>query len=188
MAAAEGAAPRRSGRGILLTLGFVGVVAYGGQFLVRRYVDQQIQHAVGQPLPEFALRDQGGTVWTAAALRGRPAVLHFFRSYCHSCEAEAPALRALEQTLDPQRVTLLHVMTDVVLAVEPAVTQATLARKGFARPVLLADAAFMDAFHSVRWSQVTPITYVVDAAGVVRQGLRGPQTVASVQAALAAVQ
>lgn len=153
--------------------------------LVRRHVDGLVQHAVGHELPAFSLADRGGAVWSAPALRGKRVVLHFFRSHCEACEAEAPAMRELEGAL-PIDVVLLHVMTDEVMRFEPAVTAATIAAKGFARPVLMADAAFVDAFHTVKWSSVTPITYVVDAKGVVRFGLRGKQTRAAIDEALAA--
>lgn len=154
--------------------------------LIRRHVDDLIQHSVGRPLPEFALADRTGRTWSQADLRGRPAVLHFFRSRCHTCDAEASAIRAVEASL-PGDVVLLHVMTDAVLDFPADLTERTLAGKEFRRPVLMADAAFMDAFHQVKWSNVTPVTYVVDAAGVVRFGLRGAQTAASIEQALAAV-
>jgi peroxiredoxin len=168
----------------------VPLLLVGGWFLatglVRSHVDGKIQHAIGSPLPDFALADRAGATWTAAALRGKRVVLHFFRSRCHTCDAEAAEIRALEAAL-PDDVALLHVMTDAALGFPAELTAATIAGKQFARPVLMADAAFLDAFHSVRWSNVTPITYVVDAAGVVRYGLRGRQTRASIEQALAAV-
>jgi peroxiredoxin len=188
MAESAAVRPRPSRRTVLGVV--VPLVLAGGYFAVRSgvraHVDGLIQHAVGKPLPEFALADAGGRRWTAADLRGRPAVLHFFRSRCHSCDLEAPAIRDLEARL-PADVALLHVTTDAVLGFPPDETAATLAAKAFARPVLAADAAFVDAFHQVRWSNVTPITYVVDAAGVIRFGLRGAQTAASIETAVAAV-
>lgn len=154
--------------------------------VVRWYVDGLIQHTVGQPLPDFLLADATGRPWGRVHLQGRRALLHFFRSKCHACDDEAPAMRALEAAL-PQDVVLLHVMTDGVLEFEPQLTAATLAAKNFQRPVLMADAKFVDAFHSVSWSNVTPITYVVDAQGIVRYGLRGAQTQVAIEQALAAV-
>jgi peroxiredoxin len=175
---------RRTGIALL-----VAAVLVAGYFVVtsgvRAHVDGLIQHAVGRPLPEFRADDRGGRTWTAAELRGQRAVLHFFRSRCHSCELEAPEYRALEANL-PGDVVLLHVMTDALLGFPPELAGPTIAAKGFARPVLMADAAFADAFHKSAWSQVTPITYVVDAAGVVRYGLRGAQTRAAIEQALAA--
>ena len=167
---------------LVLIAAYFGVTSY-----VRAHVNDLIQHSVGKPLPAFALAARDGSRWTSEQLRGKRAVLHFFRSYCHSCDVEAPAIRELEQNL-PDDTVLLHVMTDEVLEFEPDVTKATVAKKAFTRPILMADKAFMDAFHKVKWSQVTPITYVVDVDGVVRFGLRGTQTRASIEEALAAVQ
>ncbi len=185
---ADAPTPVRTSRRTLIALivAAVLVVAYFGVTAgIRKHVDGLIEHSVGKALPEFRLPDRAGKVWSAADLRGRRAVLHFFRSKCGSCDAEAPAIRDLEQRL-PADVVLLHVMTDAVLDFPAELTAATVADKQFQRPVLMADAAFVDAFHQVKWSNVTPISYVVDAAGVVRFGLRGRQTVASIEAALAA--
>ncbi|MGE3174230.1 MAG: TlpA disulfide reductase family protein [Planctomycetota bacterium] len=161
---------------------------YATMAIVRRHVDGVIQGNIGEALPAFRLLDGEGDAWTAERLRGRPAVLHFFRSRCHACDAEAAEVRAFEQATPPARAAILHVCTDGVLDFPAAETAATIARKGFARPVLLADAAFVDAFHTVRWSNVTPVTYVVDADGRIRQALRGAQTAAGLEAAVAAVE
>lgn len=161
---------------------------YGGKALVRQHVDGLIQGKVGADVVEFALRDQAGEAWTTARLRGRPALLHFFRSHCEACEREAAEYRQLERELPAGRTTILHVVTDPVLQFPAEVTAATIAGKAFQRPVLLADAAFVDAFHSVAWSNVTPVTYVVDASGRIRQALRGAQTASGLEAALAAVE
>jgi peroxiredoxin len=165
---------------IALLLGYVAV--RGG---IRAHVDGLIAASVGKPLPRFALVDEQGEEWSDERLRGKRAVLHFFRSRCGSCDVEAPEIRALEQAL-PDDVQMLHVVTDGLLGFAAAETAATIAGKRFARPTLLANAAFADAFHKAQWSQVTPITYVVEAAGVVRYGLRGAQTRAAVERALAA--
>ncbi len=165
---------------LVLVAAYFGVTAY-----VRAHVDGLIEGSVGEPLPAFELVDLGGRTWSKDRLAGKRLVLHFFRSRCHSCDVEAEEIRALEQDL-PDDVVLLHVMTDQVLEFDPEWTKATIANKRFTRPILMADAAFMDAFHTVSWSNVTPITYVVDASGVVRFGLRGAQTEASIEAALEA--
>jgi peroxiredoxin len=175
---------RRTWLSVLVPVGLV-VAYFAVTGAIRAHVDGLIQHAVGKPLPAFSLVDRSGRAWTADELRGRRAVLHFFRSRCHSCDVEAPEIRDLEAAL-PADVVLLHVMTDAVLEFPPDLTAATIEHKRFARPILMADKAFMDGFHQVNWSNVTPITYVVDERGVVRYGLRGAQTRAAIEAALAA--
>jgi peroxiredoxin len=168
--------------GLLLLLGGAYWAATSG---VRAHVDGLIGQRVGQPLPEFHLVDQAGTEWTAAALRGRRAVLHFFRSRCHACLAEVETLRAFERAL-PADVVLLHVLTDAVLGFPAAETAATLQRCGFTAPVVQADQALLDSLHRKGWANVTPVTYVVDAQGLVRAGLRGRQEPGAVEVALAA--
>lgn len=175
----------RSTRFAILVAAILALAYFGVTWWVRSHVNTLIQHSVGKPLPAFTVNDRSGVVWTPAALRGKRAVLHFFRSRCHSCDAEAPEIRALEANL-PADVVLLHVMTDALLQFPPEETAATITRKQFTRPIAFADAAFADAFHKSSWSQVTPITYVVDATGVVRYGLRGSQTRAAIEQALAA--
>lgn len=154
--------------------------------VIRSHVDGLIESAVDNPMPAFSAVDRDGRTWTAAELAGKPLVLHFFRSRCHSCDVEAPDIRQVESEL-PDDVVLLHVMTDRVMKFDEELTQQTIAHKQFTRPILMADAAFMDAFHTVRWSQVTPITYVADGKGVVRYALRGRQTRDVVMQAVAAV-
>ena len=175
---------RRTMLGLIVPAALIAAY-FGVTSFIRAHVDDLIQHAVHRPLPEFQLADLDGRSWSKEDLLGKRAVLHFFRSYCHSCDVEAPAIRALEQQAAPDTIWL-HVMTDVVLDVDQATTDATIARKQFQSPVLMADHAFMELFHKSDWSQVTPITYVVDPEGVVRFGLRGLQTEAAVAAALAA--
>jgi len=166
---------------IVLIAAYFGVTSY-----VRAHVSGLIEHSVDKPLPDFQLVDRAGKTWTKKDLLGKRAVLHFFRSHCHSCEVEAPAIRELEKK-KADDVIWLHVMTDVVMDVSKETTEATIARKEFQEPILMADAAFMDLLHQASWAKVTPITYVIDGKGVVRYGLRGQQTEAAIAEAIAAV-
>jgi peroxiredoxin len=152
--------------------------------MVRRHVDGQIQRTVGEKLSPFALRDTAGGEWTPERLRGRPALLHFFRSRCEACDREAEAWRAFEESVG-ESASILHVVTDAVLQFPPEETTATIAGKKFARPVLIADAAFVESFHRATWSNVTPVTYVVDAECRVVKALRGAQALPDLVAALA---
>lgn len=184
------AAPRTSRRtllSLLMPLLLIGAW-FGGKALVRGHVDGLIQGSVGVELPAFALADRSGRAWSPADLRGKPAVLHFFRSKCHSCEAEAADYRRFELAVQGGRAQVLHVCTDVVLEFDPQLTEQTIAQKQFTAPVLMADAAFVDAFHRAKWSNVTPVTYVVDGNGRIRTALRGGQTFDQLEQALAAVQ
>ena len=47
----------------------------------------------------------------------------------------------------------------------------------------MADEAFVNAFHGVRWSHVTPVTYIVDGTGRIVRSLRGHQDLVALRAA-----
>ena len=163
---------------LVLIASYYGVMSY-----LRAHVSDLIAYSVDKPLPEFQLVDRDGKQWSNKDLVGKCAVLHFFRSHCSSCDIEAPAIRKLEKR-KPDDVVWLHVMTDIVLDVTPATTAATIARKEFSEPILMADAVFVELFHSATWAQVTPITYIVDKQGTVRYGLRGGQDAATIESAI----
>ena len=69
---------------------------------------------------------------------------------------------------------------------DEATTEATLARMGYTHPILVADAAFADAFHGAGWTHVTPVTYVLDEEGRISASLRGHQELEALLAALPA--
>jgi peroxiredoxin len=161
---------------------------YGGKALVRSHVDGLIHAAVDQDLPKFSLQDRAGSTWTRESTKGKPLVLHFLRSRCGSCDVEAPDYRRFESLANELGAQVLHVFTDRVLDFPPELTEKTIANKNFKAPVLLADAAFVDAFHSAKWSNVTPVTYVADAKGTIRYALRGGQTADALVAAVRSVQ
>lgn len=168
----------RGRRGLWLAGAVVGlfVVFQVVMLSVRRHVDGEIDKSVGTELFAFELRDLDGKLWNLEALAGRKVVLNFFRSYCQSCQIEAPAIRRLAAEVDPDDVVVLGVMMDQVQGFPAEATQRTLEEFGFRHPVLMADEAFLDAFHGAGWSHVTPVTYIADANGRISAALRGHQT------------
>jgi peroxiredoxin len=171
----------------LASLGLLVVAFFAGKAIVRARVDAAVQGPVGRELPAFSLPKASGSGTLADAdVRGRPLLLHFFRSHCEACEAEAEAYRRLERELEPS-FALVHVMTDRVLGFSAADTAATVQRKAFSAPVVMADAAFVDAFHTAGWARITPVTYAADGKGVIRLALRGRQTLEDLRTAVRSV-
>lgn len=156
----------------------------GAMWGIRRYTSGLIDDVAGRQLPDFSLKDLEGRTVSKDSLLGKAVVLNFFRSKCHGCREERDDILRLARELDPERVALVGIMVDRVQGFPPEVTARTLAEFGYEHPVLMADDAFVDAFHGAGWSQITPVTYVADANGVIVRCLRYPYSIDDVRAAL----
>lgn len=182
-AGAPAPTPRRALVFFLLALGVLALYP-AARWVVRQYTSGLIADVEGRRLPEFTLAGNDGRLYSPAALAGKPAVLNFFRSRCHGCQAEQADIRALAAEIHPERATMLGVMVDRVQGFPAAVTDKTLAELDYRHPILMADPAFVDAFHGAGWSQITPITYVVDAKGRVLRSFRHPYSFDDLRAAI----
>ena len=182
----SGPGPRRVKR--LVSFFVVAVVLIGAypafRWSLRQYTSGIIDGVVGQPLPAFALNDLDGSAWSTERLGGKTVVLNFFRSMCTGCRAEQGDVRQLARELDPDRVVLLGIMVDRVQGFSQSATDATLAEFRYEHPVLMADDAFVAAFHGRGWAQITPITYVAGPDGVVTHAFRHPYELEDLRAVL----
>lgn len=112
---------------------------------------------------------------------GRVLAVNYWAEWCAPCREEIPELNAFQQQY-PQRVLVLGINFDQL----PAEQVRTQAKKfGIAFPVLAGEPP-------ARWGQprpqVLPTTLLIDAEGRWRETLVGPQTVASLEQALARVE
>jgi peroxiredoxin len=67
---------------------------------------------VGSRAPSFRLRTPQGHSVSLAGTRGQAVLLEFFATWCPHCNAEAPHLRALANTLPKQRYAFLSIDAD----------------------------------------------------------------------------
>ncbi len=174
-------------RGIVILLAVVAVLigAYSGfMHLVRQHVTNLIKANEGQPLPDFELTAVDGKQWTRASLLGKTVVLNFFRSKCANCVRERDVIRQLASEVDTEKVLVLGIMVDRVQDYSAEVTRDTLASFDYQHPVLMANEEFLEAFHKVGWSHVTPVTYVASPNGVIVRALRGHQDLETLRAAI----
>jgi cytochrome c biogenesis protein CcmG/thiol:disulfide interchange protein DsbE len=64
---------------------------------------------LGEPAPDFTLRQFDGAEVTLRDLRGQVVVLNFWASWCSPCREEAPALQAVWEEYRDRGVVLLGV-------------------------------------------------------------------------------
>jgi cytochrome c biogenesis protein CcmG, thiol:disulfide interchange protein DsbE len=113
---------------------------------------------------------------TLASLRGKPAVVNFWASWCGPCDKEAPELRRFSRRLHG-RGTLVGVDWNDALAG----AHKFIGKNGWTFPNLRDG----DGVAGNRYGlSGLPNTFVLDADGRIVKVLRGPQTVAGLERAL----
>lgn len=137
--------------------------------------------SIGRAAPALPTDRLSGQAVTLASLRGRPALVVFWASWCTPCEQEAPALERFWRSLQggAPRATLVGVdWSDPSLSGAKAFVR----RFGWTFPVLRDPAELSGERYGVG---VLPTTFAIDADGRIREVLRGPQTEATLTRALA---
>ncbi|MHB8631370.1 MAG: TlpA disulfide reductase family protein [Candidatus Limnocylindria bacterium] len=115
----------------------------------------------GDLAPNFEASDLNGRRFALSQLRGHPLVVNFWASWCTSCAAEMPAIQS---TLGQYRARGLRVLA-VNMGDDPGTARGFLQARGVDLPVAL-DTKLTVA----RAYRVTglPVTYFLDAGGVIR--------------------
>jgi peroxiredoxin len=119
--------------------------------------------------PDFTLTDLDGRPWSAADLRGKPAVIYFFAPWCGVCAASSPQLRWFHRWRgDDVQVLLVGLDWSA-----PQELRDYAQRHELTMPVLIGDRATGAAYRI----QGYPTYYVIDAEGRVARRDTGLSTV-----------
>jgi thiol-disulfide isomerase/thioredoxin len=130
----------------------------------------------GEPAPPLPAAVLQAPKVTLADLRGGPALINFWASWCDPCREEAAELERFYGSL-PKRAHLVGV--DYTDQEGPA--QAFIKTYGWTFPVLSDPNGIFGARY--RFTGL-PSTVAIDARGRIVQTLRGPQTVGDLRRAL----
>ena len=139
-------------------------------------------HVIGSPLvgraaPEFTLRPlEGGEPVTLASLRGRPAVINFWATWCVPCFQEHPLLVSAARSLG-DRVRFVGVIYED----GEEQVRGFLARQGSAYPSLVDPGSRTAIAFGVFG---VPETYFLDAEGKIAAKHIGPLDAQSLEAKL----
>lgn len=125
------------------------------------------------PLPRAVLQPPAVTL---ASLRGHPAIVHFFASWCTPCTQEAPHIAKLAEQLHG-RATLVGVDYNDVSSNGLAFVH----KHHWSFPILSDEKGFAGEKYGIVG---LPTTFVLDGSGHIVKRLTGPQSAASIMAAL----
>lgn len=116
---------------------------------------------VGSHAPDFRLPRIGGAAVSLADMRGKPAVIVFWATWCSSCKEEAPRINALAAEYEGKGVRVLGInVKDSLAGAEAGVKEF-----GIRYPVARDSDASVARAYSVRG---TPTVIFLDRKGVVR--------------------
>lgn len=123
--------------------------------------------SASDPLPAFILPALGGGVFNSADLKGKPAVINFFASWCPSCWVEIPHIQAAFQDYKGQG---LHVLGIGVLDSEESVRW-MVSKLGITYPTAYDTKG--DTVGNILRLRAMPTTLFVDRQGIVRVRWQG---------------
>lgn len=118
----------------------------------------------GDAAPALKGTTLDGKAFDLAALKGKVVVVNLWATWCGPCRAEMPALDAFATQYAARDVVVVGLDED-----DPAdVAEVRKVMAAFHYPALMAATAPTDDFHQPR---VLPMSYVIDAQGVIRARL-----------------
>ena len=135
----------------------------------------------GDPAPPFRLATADGKTVDNATIRGRPAYLNFFATWCGPCVVETPSIVALSKKYAPRGLLVIGV--DVG---ENAVKATGFARQ-YGVPYPLAIDPDTTTRSTYGGGLYFPLHVFVDAHGIVRLYHPGEMSAAEIEAAIATI-
>lgn len=124
---------------------------------------------VGQPAPDFTLRDLQGGVHRLSALRGSVVFVNFWATWCPPCRSEMPDMQQLFNYMAGGGKPFE--MLAILYNTEPQLGANFVTKNGYSFPVLLDPANEASQAYGITG---VPETYIVDKNGILREKFLGP--------------
>ncbi len=123
---------------------------------------------VGKPAPDFSLTDTNGKIWTLSELRGQAIFVNFWATWCPPCRQELPSMQTIHQELSGKGFQMLTILVND----DPNQAVLMTKRAGFTFPILVDSGGKAGAAYGITG---VPETFIVDAAGILREKVIGPK-------------
>jgi thiol-disulfide isomerase/thioredoxin len=174
-----------------LVAGLVALIAFGGVFAYGLSKQDDVSHidTTNVTVPPSGFRTfaaapiAGATLedreFSLTSLRGKPAFINFWGTWCEPCKKEAPQLREFADGLG-RRAAFVGVAIDS----ERAAARSFARTSGWRYPIVSRRCCDLSNRYGVVYM---PTTIVVDGQGRVVDRLVGPQTAARLTAELRAL-
>jgi cytochrome c biogenesis protein CcmG, thiol:disulfide interchange protein DsbE len=116
---------------------------------------------LNQPAPALVIEELNGNTFDLAAQHGKVTIVNFWATWCAPCRKEMPALDAFYRHYHPQGLEMIGLSAD-----RPHDrSEVTRVMQSFSYPAAMLDDAKSNGFSD---PSALPVTYVVDANGIVR--------------------
>ncbi|MCM2357028.1 MAG: TlpA family protein disulfide reductase [Geobacteraceae bacterium] len=122
---------------------------------------------VGNPAPDFTLRDLAGSEVKSADLRGKVVVLNFWATWCPPCREEIPSMMRLNRAMAGKPFQMLAVSIDEG---GKAAVEAYFKQSGTMLPALLDTNQAVSKRYGLTG---VPETFVIDKKGVILKKIVG---------------
>ena len=90
---------------------FFAVVAVLAVLIVLRRPPSTIVN-VGDPAPDFSIKDEAGNELTLSSLKGNVVFLNFWGTWCAPCRAEMPDMEAMNREFKDRKFKMVAVAVD----------------------------------------------------------------------------
>jgi len=122
---------------------------------------------LGEPAPNFQLRDLNGHLITLSDLRGKVVLLNFWATWCGPCRVEMPAMEQLYRMFQRKDFEILAVSTDAQGA---AITRPFQQENRLTFPILHDPDYRVGLTYGAR---SLPMTFLIDRLGIIRHQVFG---------------
>jgi thiol-disulfide isomerase/thioredoxin len=116
---------------------------------------------IDKPAPPLVVQELNGQTFDLAAMRGKVVIVNFWASWCPSCRKEMPALNAFYERYHAQGLEVIGLSADR----SRDESEVRKVMQSFSYPAAMLNDAKSNGFSS---PTELPVTYVIDADGVVR--------------------